>query len=283
MNVNDKRVPAAEQQGGLLVDGFEVPVAGVAIISTRDASWAHLSAGDCCARRIGGRKIWPHQWMLHKTIADDPEQIMHGSGPAGRARRTAEYWEGDPKHSGAHVVTGLDGETACLADLVRVMAYHGNLANIWAVGHETCELVGGGCHEAAYDAAVKVCVAGCRALGIQLQTFVLGTYANHPRARMRNGGADVMGIVGHRDVTDSRGEWDPGNLLFEMLVAMGAEQFDFDAGEDLDIWKSRQTDLNKRGHRLVVDGIPGLRTRDALAAEGYVDGIFALGRSSFHA
>ena len=276
--MTEQRVAAAEQQGGLLINGEIVPVPGVSIIGSHDAEWAHLSPGDCRPRRLAGALVYPHLWQLHKTLADDPEVVLPGRGPAGGARRTAAYWQGDPKHSGAHLVTGHDGETACLADLVLVEAYHATVSNLWAVGHETCELVGGKVYEAALDAAVRVCLAGCRAIGIQLQVPKLGSYRGHPHRRMLDGGRTVVGIVGHRDNTEDRGRWDPGDLLFEMLVAAGCEQFDLDSGEDLRVWQERQRELNRHGHRLVVDGIPGRKTTAALKAEGYVDGIYALGR-----
>lgn len=257
---------------GLLIAGVIVPVAGVTIIGTHDAAWAHLSAGDGTTRTR-----WPQQWILHKTIADDPERMLPGAGPSGGDEATAENWAADPKHSGAHLVTGHDGRVACLADLVLVEAYHATVSNPYSVGHETKELVGGGCYEAAMRSTVEVCLAGCRALGIQWQCPL--AYNGHPLRRMVNGGADLVGIFGHRDNTESRGRWDPGDLLFSMLKARGVQAWDFDAGEDLAFWRSVQLDLNSRGHGLVVDGVPGAKTTEALRADGYVDGIWALGRA----
>lgn len=261
---------------GLLIGGKLVPVPGVTVIGPHDAAWAHLSPGDC-----RWRLVWPHQWMLHKTIADDPEKLLPGSGPsgdAGGARATADYWANDPKHSGAHLITGHDGELVCLADLALVEAYHATVSNGFAVGHETKELPGGGFYEAAAATTVVSTLVGCRALGIQWQCPL--SYAGRPLTRMLDGGRDCVGIFGHRDNTERRGRWDPGDILFDMLAKHGVMRFDFEKGDDLEFWRQVQADLNRNGHHLGVDGVPGALTTAALKLEGYTDGIFALGKST---
>jgi hypothetical protein len=257
---------------GLLIDGKRVLVSGVNIIGPHDAAWSHLDPGDCKPRLIR-----PVQLILHKTIADDPELVLEGAGPFEDARLTAEYWQKDSKHSGAHLVTGDDGTVACLADLVRVEAYHATVSNLYSIGFETREKPGGGVYQAALDATVRVTLAICEHLGIQLQ--VPRDYNGHPLKRMLNGGRDMIGVFGHRDNTEDRGRWDPGDLLFDMLRASGAESFDFDGGEDIATWRSRQRMLNARGHHLVEDGLPGPATTAALKLDGYRGGLFALGRA----
>lgn len=258
---------------GLLVNGAIIPVAGVNIIGPHDAAWAHLSPGDCCPRRGA-----PQQWFLHKTIADDPEKLLPGAGPVGGARATADFWASDPNHSGAHIVVGHDGETACLADLVLVAAYHATVSNMLSVGLETKEVAGGGFYEAAAKAVIAVTIAGCRALGIQL--VAQWPYRGHPLARMKDGGRDCYGIFGHRDNTESRGRWDPGDMLFSMLHDAGVALVDFDAGGDRTHVSAIQRELAADGfYKGAVDGLAGLGTRDALKAAGYIDGIYALGKA----
>ncbi len=265
---------------GLLVDGHLVVVPGVAVVSPHEQPWAFVTYGKDCKPRP--RR--PQQWILHKTIADDPECALPGAGATGGAERTARYWQQCDGHAypyrnaGAHLVTGHDGVVACLADLAIAEVFHATVSNAYSVGHETCEMLGGGVHQAALDATVTTTIAGCRALGIQLQVPKL-PYAGHPLKRMLNGGHDVVGVFGHRDNTEDRGRWDPGDILFDMLRAAGAESFDIAASEDLDAWRRRQADLNARGHALVIDGIPGPATTAALKADGYLDGIFALGKA----
>lgn len=260
--------------GGLLIAGLIVPVPGVTIIGSHDAEWAHLSPGDCRPRS----EPWIRQVILHKTLAGKPEYVIPGKGPIGRVRWTAEFWQNEPKHSGAHGISGEDGLFACLADLIRVEAYDATVSNPYSIGFETRERADGAVYQAALDTTIAVTLATVEHVGIQLQVPKL-PYKGRPLRRMLNGGKDCVGVFGHRDNTVERGQWDPGDWLFHALIAHGAEAFDFDAGEDVAVWKGRQAELVRRGHQLVVDGIPGPATTNALKQEGYRGGIWALGRA----
>lgn len=261
---------------GLLINGELVPVPGVTVIGPHEEQWAHLSPGD------GMMRTWmPSQITLHKTIADDPERVVAGKGPTGHAERVAEYWANDPNHSGAPLVSGDDGIVACLADVVRFAGYHARSVNPYSIGIETCEQPGGTVYQAALESTVAVVRVLVERLGIQLQCPRIGTYKGNPLRRMRENPAAMIGIFGHRDNDDARGRWDPGDALFAMLKQhLGAEVFDFDAGEDLATWKERQGDLVRRGHDLVIDGLPGPKTTAALKLEGYRGGVYALGKAA---
>lgn len=250
-----------------------MPVDGVEIIGPHDTAWSSLSSGDCTPRTR-----WPTQVILHKTLADDPEKVLDGHGSPGHAKRTADAWREDPKHSGAHIVIG-DDVTACLADLVTVEAWDANQANLRSIGIEHCEEFGGIVRRITLQNGVKVCLAIAERCGIQLQVPRLGSYhEGKPLARYADGGTSLVGFFGHRDVVDSRGRWDPGDVIFSMLVAAGAEQFDFSAGDDLVAWKQRQTELVAKGYQLTIDGVPGPKTTAALRSEGYRGGVWALGK-----
>lgn len=258
---------------GLLFAGDIVLVPGVTVIGPHDAAWASLSPGDGRPR-----SNMPNKVILHKTKADDPERIAPGAGPEGRAHRTAEYWAGDPQHSGAQLV--IDGHVvACLADLVRFEAYHGNQANHTSIGIEHYEEQDATTFQGTYDNAVPVWRAIAEQCGIQIQFPALGTYKNKPLTRFMDGESSLIGFFGHRDVTDRRGRWDPGDHVFELLAReLGGEAFDFERGQDKVVWSQRQEDLNAKGYKLSVDGIPGPATTAALKAEGYRSGIWALGK-----
>ena len=259
--------------GGLLMAGVIIPVPGVTVIGPHDTAWSHLDAGDGKPR-----KNRPQQVILHKTKADDPERIAPGRGPEGRAHRVSSFWQGDPQHSGAQLV--IDGwVAACLADLIYFEAYHGNQANELSIGIEHYEEADATTYQGTYENAVPVWRTIAETVGIQLQFPKLGTYHGGPLRRFADGGRTLVGFFGHRDVTDHRGRWDPGDHVFELLErVLGAEGFDFADGEDLAVWKQRQIDLNARGHKLVVDGVPGPATTAALKLEGFRGGVFALGK-----
>lgn len=271
--------------GGLLIGGLVVEVPGVTVIGPHDAAWAHLAPGDSRPRPTS----WVRQYILHKTIADDAEKVMPGAGPAGADERTTEAWEiervKDGTYAGAHLVTGHDGRVACLADLAAVETFHATASNPWSVGHETCELVGGYVYQAALDATAATCLAACEALGIQLQMQRRGTYTGHPIPRMAEkgptpGGPDMVGIFGHRLNTERRGQWDPGEILWDMLADRGVMEFDFSQGEDRAFWMTVQQDLTARKlYAGAIDGVPGPATTAALRLDGYRSGIYALGRA----
>jgi hypothetical protein len=258
---------------GLLIDGKRYEVPGVITVAPLDRPWVQLSAGDGCLRQ--GR---PNKVVLHKTKADDPEIIVGGAGPFGRAERVAEAWASDPVHSGAHMVAGSD-YVACLADLVRWEAYHARAANKLSIGIEMYEEQGGLIYSRIIDNTVACCRTIASVCGIQAQF----TWNASPLVRFRDGGRTLIGFFGHRNVDDSRNRWDPGNAIWNALALAGFEAFDVAGGEDIEVWKKRQRELIAKGHDLGptgADGFPGRLTTAALLAEGYHGGIYAFGRDA---
>jgi hypothetical protein len=251
---------------GLLVAGILYPVRGVAMIGPHEAKWSHLSPGDGRPRK--GR---PHQVILHTTKGIYPQVIHPGSGPAGRAQRTAEFWQGDPVYSGAHIVVGSDGVSACLADVVKTCAYHATVSNDRSIGIEIYQEAGGVIYQAAIDAAVLICNALADLCSIPRQ-YPGRLYDGRPLDRMLDGGRDCYGFFGHRDNTDRRGRGDPGDEIFAELEADGFEGLDIAGRQDLAIWQRRQDLLNAMGDRLDADGLPGPATMRALRARGFKDG-----------
>ncbi len=257
---------------GLLVNGKEIAVEGLVIVNSNDAAWCRLDGKDCRTRPTP----WVRQIILHTTKGDSPQTVLPGTGPGGRAKATAEFWRGDPTPSAAHIVIDNDGTVACLCDLATTEAYHATVSNPWSIGIEMYQESGNGIYEAVFDSAVKLVPALCRIFGIQFQIPKLA-YKNRPLRRMADGGERCVGVFGHRNNTDRRGQGDPGDEIFERLAAAGAERFDHDAEEDLAAWKSRQHALVAAGANLEVDGVPGPATCEALKCPQHPDGVWALG------
>lgn len=262
----------------ILINGQFVDVPGVRTLAPNQEPWNKLVRGV-------PRSTRPQMKILHKTIADDPERIIdaHASSDRwGGARDTVEYWQhardrkGNPTPvSGTQLVTGHDGSTVCTADLWRFIGWHGHQANDRSWGHEIKETPGGYVNRAALEAAVAVTLVDTVAIGVQWQC-PKSYREGHPLERFTNGGRDLIGVFGHRDVTQQRGYHDPGDAVFAMLVVRGFEAFDFAAGQDLDVWAMRQEWLRDLGlYAGSIDGVPGQMTRSALLQLGYPGGIFA--------
>ncbi len=255
---------------GLLIGGKFVPVPGVEVISPLEQPWAFIGPRDCKSRPTR----WVRQIICHTTKGEWPQRVVPGKGPTGRDKRTAEFWQGAERQSAAHLVVDSDGSIVCLADLLEVEAYHATVVNRWSVGIETYQEQGGVIYQAAIDSTVKLVATLCRAFGIQFQMPKV-PYRGHPlKVLEADGGPGVVGIFGHRDVTDHRGKGDPGEAIMAAIALAGADLFDFDKGDDRIVWRARQMALKEAGHSLVVDGVPGPGTRKALAAAGYRDGLF---------
>ena len=260
----------------MIIDGKPYDVPGVRMLRPGGESWNKLA-------RYGTRTRRPQFKIIHKVVADDPEKVDETPPTAdydrdwGRARQTVEYWFGK-QLSGTHLVTGHNGDTVNTADLKRVVGWHANQANDLSWGHEIKEYVGGRVHRAALAATVAVTLVDTVALGVQWQ-YPAHYKRNVPFPRFANGGKDLVGVFGHRDVTSSRGYHDPGDEIGRMLEAAGFERFDFYAGQDLDVWAKRQEQLKAQGfYTGAIDGIAGAGTTAACAAAGFPAGIWARGR-----
>jgi hypothetical protein len=256
---------------GLLVNGSEHRVEGLVIRNPRDAEWCRLSYKHFRPRTTS----WIRQLIVHTTRSTAPTRALPGRGPGGGARRTLDTWCRGPATFAAHVLIDSDGTVACLCDLATTEAFHATVSNPWSVGIAMYQEPDGSIYESVYDAAIALIPTLCIQLGIQFQIPCL-PHRNEPLRRMVDGGPDCVGIFGPRDIA-LRGSTDPGDEIFECLAAAGAESYDHNAGEDLEIWMGRQRTLNNHdGASLTIDGIPGPDTVAALKAAGHAIGIWAL-------
>jgi hypothetical protein len=255
---------------GLLIAGLLHEVPGVECLSPGAGSppWLRLSPGDYKQRSTK----WVRQVVIHTTKGIAPQTIRPGKGPGGRDKVVAEFWKGDANHSAAHIVVDTDGSVACLGDLATICAYHATTANDWSVGIEMYQESDGSIYEATLASTVAVCRVICEAMGIPYQMHH-AAYRNGPVERLVPGGRDCVGIYGHRDQTDRRGQGDPGGAIFARLRADGCEGFDFGKREDLDKWIGRQMKLRSLGETVDVDGICGPGTIAALRRRGFRTGL----------
>ncbi len=270
---------------GIVLDGRAVPVPGHDVTNFLDDPRLRLAQGDRRLRNFRER-AWVHVVVVHTTGGIPggkdlrPQLILPGLGTStGGGDRVVASWTHDTSRpGGAHLVVDQDGRAYCCADLVADAAYHAKEANGCSVGvelvqgHDRAEL-----YEGQLALAARLVLEVCRLLPNPIQWQVPRAYNDRPVPRFvasLAAGADplrdLVGIVGHRDLTASRGEGDPGDALMKALVNAGCEAFDFGADEDLATWKSRQRSLGVWR----ADGVPGPQTVTALRLAGHADGIW---------
>lgn len=273
---------------GLIIEGKEVTVPGITVRNFKDEPNLALRVGRSDGANDGGTRTLPVSLVvLHTTKgipggSDKREQVIKpGFGPDTKAEdRTATFWSTDPTSSGAHIVVDHDGSAACLADLKTVCAYHAGQfeVNNRSVGIEIFQGNDAELYEGQLDVVRKIVDTITATFGIQRQ--IPDRYPNNtPIPRLQKlGGRDLIGVVGHRDVSDQRGKGDPGDAIMNVLANNGYEKFDFFAEKDKEVWKARQASIKTRF--LTADGIPGKQTTAALLDLGYEHGLWVLPPSS---
>lgn len=269
---------------GLVLKGTRVAVPGFDITNFADNQKLRLSPHGYRIRSSRER-AWVHLVVVHTTggIPGGTDQraqvILPGFGPSTNAgERVVAMWKTGGRPAGAHLIIDFDGKIYCCADLVTEAAFHAEHANGCSVGIEIVQGHNAELYQAQLDLAAKFIVALCALMPVPIQRQIPTPYSGQPIPRFVTSQqqeiplADVVGVVGHRDLTASRGEGDPGDSLMGALAANGCETLDFGKGDDLTTWKTRQAALGI----VAPDGVPGPQTVAALKKAGYSDGLWMM-------
>jgi hypothetical protein len=255
---------------GLVLDGKRVLVPGLTIWNWFDNPVYRLTGKDVVPRRTS----WVRQVIVHSSKGvpgggDERPQVVHpGLGPSVHAgERFARFWSGSDQIAGAHLAVDHDGEIFCFADLVTESAQHAGLANDTSVGVEIYEGGDADFYEGQFAAAVALIDAITLLMPTPIQRQIPHRYVG-PSRRLMQSMTDVVGVLGHRDLTNRRGPGDPGGPIMSRLGAAGFELVDFDQRGELELWRRRQRDLG-----ITADGIPGAATAAALRAATAIKGI----------
>jgi len=270
---------------GLVIGSRRVQVPGVDVVNFCDDPLVRISQKDR-RYRTDRERSWVHLVVAHTTGGIPggrdlrPQLVRPGRGPStGEAERIVASWTHDGKRpGGAHLVVDQDGTCYCCADLLDDATYHAERANGCSVGVEVVQgRADADLYQDQLDRAAQLVLWVCRLMPTAIQWQVPTPYEDGPISRFvlslehdDEPLADVVGVVGHRDLTASRGGGDPGDAMMSALVAAGCEVVDFADEQDLELWRQRQTDLGVSP----ADGVPGPKTVAALEAAGYQHGIW---------
>src|SRR5262245_30881382 len=133
---------------GLIIDGAEVEVPGLAVSNWNDNPRFRLRIGQPNGANDGRKRKtrWVRQIILHTTKGipggkdHRPQKVLPGVGPVGtQAEGVARWWSVSELCSGAHLVCDFDGSWLCLADLAAECAYHATTVNDVSIGIEICQ------------------------------------------------------------------------------------------------------------------------------------------------
>ena len=164
--------------------------------------------------------------------------------------------------AGAHVA--IAGRSAGKLEA----ALHADNVNQTSVGIELVQGRDATLYEAQLDAAVRLIDFLTRRFGIQRQ--IPHSYAGAVERLAALAVDDVVGVLGHRDLSPRRGPGDPGSAIMNALATAGYEPVDYGRAHDLDLWKRRQAQLALDP----IDGVPGPETVDRLRAAGHAHGLW---------
>jgi hypothetical protein len=251
---------------GVVINGVPELVPGLRVNNWLDKPGLRLGPGDFRPRKTK----WIRQIVLHTTKGipggnDERKQVFHdGLGPfMDAALACTRWWTKSPEAAGAHLVVDHDGQISCCCDLQLEAAHHARHANQTSIGIEIFQGRDAEMYLGQLDVVVRLVDFLTRRFQIQRQ--IPHQYIG-PVHRLESPDeiADVVGILGHRDLTKARGPGDPGNKIFNLLGMAGYEPMDFDQRQDMAEWRRRQSKLGLPK----VDGVPGPSTCAALAAAG---------------
>jgi hypothetical protein len=268
----------------IVLGGAQYEVPGVETVSYRDDPAAVPAATDGSPRTTWVRALVAH--TVHGLRGD----LKPGGKPSKRAEWYALYQANTARQVSWDFTVDTDGTVAWSNDPVARYTWHGNTVNAYTIGFELVQDADGTTYQATIDSAVRMIDFLTAFFGIQRQTpWRAGKpYAGRiARAQSGNNGRNLVGVYGHRNVWVRNGDGrleavrkhgDPGDHLFLALAAAGYETLETELAvgaveaEDTRVWSVRQEALGFGGGDR--DGVPGPRTRAALAAKGYAHGLW---------
>ena len=201
------------------------------------------------------RTRWIRQVMLHCTKVRKAT-IKSGFGKdTNVGERVNLFWSTNGKAGGAHITVDHDGTVYQHADLGEDCAFHGGSVNDHSIGIEIYLGTGSGddtntVYEGQLEVVAMLVDWLCYRFGIQRQMPLQTSRYEIPR--IKAGGKDFVGVIGHRHQYKGKAPYDPCDAVVELLAESGFTEFDVQKAEDKEHWRMIQ-----RSYGLKEDGIPG--------------------------
>lgn len=208
---------------GLVINGARYPVPGVRVITYLDdpARCPRVTKGN--ARLASATTAV----MLH-TSRGRSGVIVPGSRESDKAAKLVRYQVRTERAASWCITIGSAGDVWQQCDAATFATWHATVANSWSVGLEMAQSADTpDLTQAQVDACVAVVRVLCDALRIPLQLPAVGGAPVNGVVRAwqsRKQGGDARaaaGVLGHRNVTTSRGKGDPGDGIFRALLGAG--------------------------------------------------------------
>lgn len=254
----------------LIIAGKKVDVPGLKVLSWQDGIQWIKEVTDFSPRKKSVRLIICH------TAKGVEGKLLPGVGPeSSTAKALVRYQTNTDRDVSWDYTIDFDGTIYCQNDPAKKATWQAGNVNGISLGFELVQTEDGDVYEVQIEKAVLLIDALTALLGIQRQ-IAWDKAGNKPKvgvcSRLESGGADVVGIAGHRNQTKNRGAGDPGDHIYLALQKAGYECFDLNEEEDLKVWRERQKTLGFPASD--CDGVPGPKTVAALKAAGHKHGMY---------
>lgn len=201
----------------LIIDGQRVETPGLETISWLD--------DPKVPRVTDGRRRVPQSAraiVLHTVHGKLGPLADKASVPSVRAERYARYQASTKREVSWHLTIDTDGTIVQSADVAAWTCWHATAVNGWTVGVELVQEADGTLYRPQLAAVVALCDLLCARLGIERRVPArAGVPIVGVVPRLTGHDGPWSGVMGHRHQTRNRGPGDPGDYVFQALLAAG--------------------------------------------------------------
>jgi hypothetical protein len=198
----------------LIVRDRTIEVPGVTVIN-----WQSGDPGVRHCRHHRPRKHPVQAIVLHTSRGVEAPVVEALQSDHGR--RLAHYQATTERQVSWHLTVCRDGTVLQQADLERSVTWHAGHANAWSVGIELAQAPR---NPAITRAQIEATVKLCDVITAVFSIPRMACFSREPREYWQRGGGRIpSGVVGHRNLTRSRGPGDPGDHVMSALRVAGYE------------------------------------------------------------